>query len=206
MSNTFLINMSPRGQKSNSYNYLNILKGFLEEENIKCALETFSRKHYLEGAEKLLNYEKVVLAFPLYGDCFPSTLLEFFNILEELNKVKNKKVKVYGLINCGFLEAKQMKVSEVLFSNICNVLGMDYQCSLEIASGEAILTTMFKSMALRAVKKMAYNIKNNRNKTISVQMPLKYCKKIFINESDKFWVENGFKNGLTRELMEQNNL
>ena len=75
-------------------------------------------------------------AFPLYVDGVPSHLLRCLLKLEEsFNKIKEKDIKVYALVNCGFYEGKQNKLAIEIIENWCEKCGLKWGQGLGIGAG-----------------------------------------------------------------------
>ena len=70
---------------------------------------------------------------------------------------------------------------------------------LKIGSGEAILTTPFKILAVRKIKQLANSITSQKYKSFHVTMPI--SPGLFVKASTKYWTEYGKRNGITPEQM-----
>lgn len=106
MGGILILNGSPRAARSNSKRYA----AMLEE---RCGCETaylpISKTNHQALCGKLGEVSDVVLAFPLYADGIPVTLLNFLKALERHPPKHRPTVSV--LINCGFLECRQNDVA-----------------------------------------------------------------------------------------------
>lgn len=120
-----LINGSPKVKDSASGLILNELKIFLNnsedeaERNISISEYNF-RKNKLDSAviEEVVTSDILVFIFPLYVDGVPSHLLSCLVQLEEILKnIKEKNIKVYALVNCGFYEGEQNKLAIEIIEN-----------------------------------------------------------------------------------------
>ena len=130
----------------------------------------------------------LLLVFPLYVDGIPATLLEFLKALER--EPPREKPTISLLINCGFFEPEQ---------NDTAVAGYPFGSVLTVASGEAILSTPFRFLVQRKVKRFARAVALGERLTLQVTMPLP--KGVFLRASRSFWTQYGAKNGITPKQM-----
>lgn len=195
MGKIMIFNGSPRAPKSNSKEYARIFA-----QNCRQDTEYFeiTKDNHLQLASKLSGFSDLLLVFPLYVDSLPATLLNFLKTLEE-NPPANKPA-ISLLINCGFFEAWQNDTAVKMVRLFCRQNGYEFGSSLEIGSGEAILTTPFKSFAARKIRKLALAVDSGKHRALSVTMPIP--KKMFVKASTGYWISYGSKNGVTKEQME----
>lgn len=171
MSNLCFINGSPRKEKSGS--------SYLIGELIKLLDKNVTIKEYYISnlmkdkslLEEVISYDKILFASPLYADCFPSTMLDFMAEFEDFIKEKNtKKIDMYCIVNCGFLEGTQNKTAIKIMKNYCNRLNFNWRFGIGVGGGEFIAGS--KDMPLNSrMKKPVYNaflilkedIENNSN-------------------------------------------
>ena len=145
----------------------------------------------LEGASDLL------LAFPLYADGIPVTLLHFLKSLEQAPPRNRPTVSV--LINCGFIEPEQNDVAVEMIRLYCRENGYPFGSVLKIGGGEAILSTPFAGLVRAKIKRLARYIAGSRHRSMKVTMPIP--KRLFIRASTTYWEQCGRRNGITREQM-----
>ena len=95
--------------------------------------------------ENLENYDALIIACPLYIDSLPSHLLtQLVKIEEYLNSKKGEKSKaknklqVYGLVNCGFYEAKYNTIALRIIRMWAIKSGLIFASGLGISGGEMI--------------------------------------------------------------------
>lgn len=195
MGNILILNGSPRAPKSNSRRYAEIFS-----QACACGTEylPLTPKNHLEVCGRLPEFTDVLLAFPLYADSLPVSLLRFLKTLEE-NPPAHKPV-ISVLINCGFLEPQQNDVAVRMVRLFCAQNGYRFGSVLEIGGGEAILDTPFRFLAARKIRKLAACIARGKHRTLRVTMPL--SRKMFLKASASYWTRYGEKNGVTREQME----
>ena len=145
-----ILNGSPRAPKSNSKQYAEIFAAH-------CGAETdyfnISRNNHLVLSHRMSEYTDVLLVFPLYADALPVGLLDFLKSLEA--HPPGKKPVISVLINCGFLESGQNDVAVKMLRFFAQRNGYRMGSVLKLGSGEAILATPFKYVAVRAIKKLA---------------------------------------------------
>ena len=82
----------------------------------------------------------------------------------------------------------------------CGENGYRFGSVLKIGSGEAILTTPFKILVTRKIKKLAASIACAKYRTLQTTMPL--SSKMFVKASTAYWTNYGKKNGSTKKQME----
>ena len=195
MGRMMIVNGSPRAPKSNSKRYAAILKQYWAGKVDEY--EVTSKKHE-QLCKRLSGYSDVVLVFPLYADGLPVMLMGLLKELESFNL--EKKPTFHVLINCGFLEPEQNAVAVDMIRYFCHKYGYPYGVTLCIGSGEAILSTPFRFLAKRKIKKMARLIKRGSTDTLLVTMPV--SKNIFLSASTKYWLSYGEKYNISREEMD----
>lgn len=114
-----LISGSPKIKNSASDYILQELKAFLRQQD-NMIIEYYFRKPQLsiKEIENLVECDTLVFAFPLYVDGIPSHLLNGLVKLEKtFQDIKNKEIKVYSLVNCGFYEGHQNKLAIEIMEN-----------------------------------------------------------------------------------------
>lgn len=175
MSNLCFINGSPRKEKSGSSYLIGELVKLLDK-NVK------TKEYYISNLmkdksllEEVISYDKILFASPLYADCFPGTMLDFMAEFENFIKEKNtKKIDMYCIVNCGFLEGTQNKTAIKIMKNYCNRLNFNWRFGIGVGGGEFMAGS--KDMPLDSrMKKPVYNafltlkedIENNSNASIN---------------------------------------
>ena len=128
-----LINASPKPAYSGSGNLLDELKkDFPKSAEIRTY--EFHRKYISEfTVRELLTMDAWVIFCPLYIDALPSHLL---SCLMQIEKARpNKKIRIYGVINCGFYEGRQTDVAFEILENFCNRCGFVFSGGMGIGGG-----------------------------------------------------------------------
>lgn len=128
-----LINASPKPAYSGSGNLLEELKKDLPKDADVRSYE-LHRKSISEFAVKeLLNMDTWVIFCPLYVDALPS---HFLGCLMQLENAKpSKKIRVYGVINCGFYEGEQTDIAFEVLKNFCTRCGFEFCGGMGIGGG-----------------------------------------------------------------------
>ena len=115
-----------------------------------------------------------------------------------------EKPTISLLINCGFLEPEQNDTAVEILRLFCEQAGYPFGSVLKVASGEAILSTPFRFLVQRKVKRFARAVALGERLTLQVTMPLPkgvFLRGVFLRASRSFWTQYGAKNGITPEQM-----
>lgn len=157
MTNLCFINGSPKKERSCSNYLINELVNLLDT--------TIKTKEYYIGdlmksetlLKEVISYDKILFASPLYADCLPSTMLDFMVYFKGFIKEKNtKKINMYCIVNCGFLEGTQNRTAINIMKNYCNRLNFNWRFGVGVGGGPFM--TGSKSMPLNCrMKKPVYN-------------------------------------------------
>lgn len=194
MGNMLILNGSPRAARSNSKQYAALFAGAWPGE---VQSHSITRDNHLDLCARVGRCDHLLLVFPLYVDSLPVTLLHFLKTLEE--HLPQHKPTVSVLINCGFLEPAQNDVAVKMIQCFCQNFGFPFGSSLKIGGGEAILTTPFRGLAHRKIRRLAAAIAAGRHRQLQVTMPLP--KFLFLRASAAYWTAYGARSGITREQM-----
>ncbi len=194
MENVMILNASPRAPKSNSRQYAQLFSR-------ACPVETeyfqITKTNHRDLCRVMNSFSDVLLVFPLYADGIPVTLLNFLKTMEEYPPQRKPVVSV--LINCGFIEPEQNDVAVAMVRLFCHEQGYPFGSVLKIGSGEAILSTPFRGLVQRKIRKLASAMAGGSNETLKVTMPLP--KRMFLRASTSYWTNYGKRNGVTKEQM-----
>ena len=190
-----IINGSPRAPKSNARRYAEIFARY-------CPVEidyfNLTKRNHRELCDLMGRYTDVLFVFPLYADALPVGFLEFLKVLEVNPPARRPVISI--LINCGFLEYTQNEIAMQMLRFYCRKNGYRLGAVLELGSGEAILGTPFKYVAVRAIKRLARSVGRGEYCTIQATMPL--SKRWFIWASTYYWTRYGRKFGVTQSQMQ----
>ncbi|UTY39979.1 hypothetical protein NMU03_04010 [Allocoprobacillus halotolerans] len=105
--------------------------------------------------QQISQHQDVILAFPLYVDSLPVTLLDFLKSWQK-HPPRHQPV-ISCLVNCGFIVLHQMNVAVEMIQLFCKQKQLSFGSVLKIGSGEAILTTPFRGLVekrLHALQKL----------------------------------------------------
>lgn len=152
-----LINASPKPAFSGSGNLMEELKKDLREGTDVRSYE-FHRKSISEiTVKELLNMDTWVIFCPLYVDALPS---HFLSCLMQLENAKpNKKIRIYGVINCGFYEGEQTDVAFEVLKNFCDRCGFQFCGGMGIGGGGIL--SMIQRIAYKKRTKIGVLLKFN---------------------------------------------
>lgn len=194
MAGILILNGSPRAPRSNSKRYAAL---FMNRCKVQCEYQNITRTNHAALCEKMNEVSDVLLAFPLYADGLPVTLLDFLKTLETCPPERKPVISV--LINCGFFEHHQNDIAVRMVELFCRQNGYRFGSVLKIASGEAILDTPFCGLVKRKLGQLAAAIVQGKARVLHVSMPL--TRGMFVRASTRYWVSYGKKNGVSREQM-----
>lgn len=82
----------------------------------------------------------------------------------------------------------------------CRRNGYAFGSVLMLGSGEAILESPFRFLAVRKVKRFARSVSEGRDEVLHTTMPLP--KRLFVMASTRYWIQYGRQFGITREQMQ----
>jgi multimeric flavodoxin WrbA len=132
-----LINGSPKIKDSASGAILHDLKPFLEKDNNFISEHKYTKPQLTaKDMEQIIENDVLVFAFPLYVDGIPAHLLNCLVQLESyFSNIKDKEIKVYVLVNCGFHEGKQNELAIEILENWCEKAGLNWGQGIGIGAG-----------------------------------------------------------------------
>ena len=148
--------------------------------------------------QQISQHQDVILAFPLYVDSLPVTLLDFLKSWQK-HPPRHQPV-ISCLVNCGFIVLHQMTVAVEMIQLFCKQKQLSFGSVLKIGSGEAILTTPFRGLVEKKIARFAKAIKNHKHQTLQVTMPLP--KRIYVKASTGYWIRYGEKYHTSKKDME----
>ena len=196
MGKIIVLNGSPRAPKSNSKYYAEIFMRYCDFKD--TIYRVITKKNHEKLCAEMNGYSDILFVFPLYADSLPVGFLNFLKALE--NNPPNHKPIISILINCGFLEYEQNSIAVQMIKLFCHRNGYKLGSVLMLGSGEAILKTPFKYIAIQRIRQFAHSIVCGNYSRFCVTMPL--SKKIFRMAADIYWTIYGKKNGVTRKQMQ----
>ena len=98
------------------------------------------------------------------------------------------------------MEYHQNDIALEMLRFFCQKNGYRTGSVLALGSGEAILGTPFRYIAVRAIRKLAKSVDNGKYCNIQATMPLN--KRLFIWASTRYWIQYGKRFGITKEQMQ----
>lgn len=153
------INGSPKGQNSSSFNILNGLRDYLNNNNpnvknndnnkdikdISIDIHDFTWNRLSnkdEDFKSILECEAIVFSFPLYVDSIPSHLLRtLIDFDKYIKNNTNKSMNVYVILNNGFFDGKQNNIAVENIKNWCNRVGFSFKQGIGIGGGAMLSAT-----------------------------------------------------------------
>ena len=205
-----VINGSPKAIKSNSEILGNYLSSLLKENEIKKYYSISFRLND-ENKNEIYNSDVLIFLFPLYVDGIPSNLLKLFVEFEK-EKVVNPATRVYCIVNNGFYEGKQNRLTILQMKNWCEKVKADWGQGIGVGAGE--LLPYLKKCKLgqgplknlgKVLDKFSTNIltlKSNKDIYINPN----WLKSLYFFQGSISWILKGRKNNLRlRELFRKSN-
>ena len=129
-----LINGSPKVKDSSSGLLLEDLKIFLSGKCEVTEIAIHSPDVSEEAIEELRNTDAWVFAYPLYVDCMPAHLLSCLVQLEDKH-VHDRRIHIYGIVNCGFYEGIQTDPALRVLQNWCVKAGFCWGGGIGVGGG-----------------------------------------------------------------------
>lgn len=210
MKNIVFINGSPKVKKSGSEYFLERIESELNlsDNNIKISKINIKDRSDKENNFKLIkDSDVVVIAFPLYVDTLPSTVIEYLEEFHEwinLKGYKVDKINLYGVVNCGFYEGEQTKIAIRVLKNYCNSLGIKWSGGVGIGAGEFFSGSPnipwqanIKKDAKLALDSIKDSIIKEQNMKKDIFATAKLNKRVFLFAGSYGWIYQVIKNGVS---------
>jgi len=124
---------------------------------------------------KVLDYDALLIIFPLYVDSLPAPLIEVLSRLENIVKSETspgnmRLPQIYSVTNCGFFEAEQNSSALKMIEHFATRAGLPWGYGIGIGGG-GMLSSMGDnwsggpvSVVHNALRDMAIAIKNKDSK------------------------------------------
>ncbi len=150
------VNGSPKGESSNSNEILGMLRAAIPNAEWETLSSIREWRKPGSAEESLLASDAVVIAFPLYVDGIPSSLMALLErfaaaLAAERDSAARgypgssgpprgavKTRRLYGAANCGFYEGAQNSVALELLSHFAGANGLTWCGGIGIGTGEMI--------------------------------------------------------------------
>ncbi len=157
--NVTAINGSPKGASSNSAEIISQLRAECaarrpEDPEWKTVSSIGEARKSGSGVRDLMEADAVVVAFPLYVDGLPASLMSLltaFGSALEAERVAAREDsprkgfgngirarRLYGAANCGFFEGAQNAVALEMLANFAAAYGLEWSGGIGIGTGEMI--------------------------------------------------------------------
>jgi hypothetical protein len=139
------INGSPRGASSNSREILDQVASFFPP-NAAWSASADLRSSDAE-LRALCDAHALVIAFPLYVDGLPASLISLLGRYGELYQSRREsnasgsplpQQRVFAVSNCGFYEGRQNECAIQMISHFCRAFGLDWCGGAGIGTGEMV--------------------------------------------------------------------
>lgn len=203
--NIVLINGSPKGEKSCSKKLLDIVKSsFDKENNVYEFTITDKRIKDLDKFDVLSNCDKIIIAFPLYVDCLPSTTIKFLEDFEKYMKDNRLKctAKLYCIVNCGFHEGVQNRQALKIIKNFTkHIEKINYCGGIGIGTGPLIginfnnlLEEKIKSPVMKILDNFIKAIGDGECMTKDLFIESNLNKKVYMQIANLSWISSAIKN------------
>ncbi len=175
-----LINGSPKAKQSTSASILTDLKIALSENAEIIQAELHKAVISEKDLEELRACDTLVFAYPLYVDGIPAHLLSCLMALENA-PWQDRRVRVYGIVNCGFYEGIQAEPALKVLENWCVKAGFLWSGGIGIGGGGALAQMPHvknghgpKAPVAKALRTLADSILQNeaqKNHYVSIAFP-----------------------------------
>jgi len=121
-----VFNGSPRGKNSNSAVLIKqFLKGYQAVGSSEVSVSKLSnRKALAENLDVAGRAENIIIVFPLYTDCMPGIVMEFFEALA--GEKANEFQRLGFIVHSGFPESLQSEYVERYLTKFAKRTGFDY--------------------------------------------------------------------------------
>ena len=149
MKKICLLNGSLRGKDSSSLQFLNRVSASMAADDFQIDRLTvpagLNGHSSTETLAVMADADALVVAFPLFYYTLPGVLTR---LLEDLGHYiqnggrRNKRMKVYAIVNCGFPEPQINEEAIRVMKNFCTRLGLGYGFSIAIGTGAITVMTM----------------------------------------------------------------
>ncbi len=149
MKKICLINGSLRGKDSSSLQFLNRVSANMGADDFQINRLTvpagLNGHSSPETLAVMADADALVVAFPLFYYTLPGVLTRLF---EDFGRHiqnggrRNKRMKVYAIVNCGFPEPRINEEAIRVMKNFCMRLGLRYRFSIAIGTGAVTVMTM----------------------------------------------------------------
>ncbi|MEG2109934.1 hypothetical protein [Clostridium sp.] len=205
MKNVVLINGSPKSKKSCSKYLLDTVKKSISDGNALKEINITDKAIRNEDKyDIVLNSDIILLAFPLYVDSLPSTVIKFLEELEiyAKNFIIDKKIVLYGIVNCGFFEGEQNKYALKVLRNYTNhIVNLEYGGGVGIGGGGFLggsekipWEAKIKSNVKKSLDRLSESINYGDRLDVDIFSNINMSKRLYSIAGSFGWIASGAKN------------
>lgn len=138
------INGSPKGDASNSREVISIIQSMSLQEAEWTVVTQIREENNLDSFsfDALFAADVLIIAFPLYVDGMPASLMKFLSQYAKGVGAFRKNMdsqRVFAVANCGFYEGIQNELALEMTAHFCAEAGLEWCGGVGIGTGEMIL-------------------------------------------------------------------
>lgn len=201
---TTLINASPKKRGSFSAYLINEMLPLLKAagEPDVLAMPFWDDEFF----EDLCASDALIFIFPLYVDGPPASLLRLLMAFEEKLAENPADIKVYAVVNNGFLEGHQNRSALEILAHFCHRAGLTWGGGLGIGGGpflHGMAGASWKSGPKRPVyagmQKLAQAVRNGESLEEDLLVTPAIPRRIYMAAANHSWVTEAKSNGLKKK-------
>lgn len=141
------INGSPKGEASNSREIISLIASFVPADREWTVVSQIAEERAGRGIpDALLESDALLVAFPLYVDSIPASLIRYLERYAEAYRAWTRAgsrggrpaQRVYAVAVCGFHEGVQNELALEMMGHFCSDAGLDWRGGAGIGTGEMI--------------------------------------------------------------------
>ena len=216
MKNVVFISGSPKiNEKSVSKNFIDMVASRIDAEAFnKLFIDvrtSLTNPKLSEAFETLSKADVLIISFPLYVFCVPGMLTRFlqdyYKYYTESSNVRNK-VKVYAIVNCGFLEPEINLEAVRVIKSFSQHINGEFRFGVLIGGGPMISAAKDAPFMKKTVQKLndafssiAEDIKQEhvaKADPIYIGIKFPFSRRLFFFFGGRGWVASARKNGLEK--------
>lgn len=141
------INGSPKGEASNSREVISLVASFVPPESEWTVVSQIKEERSGRAvSEELLDADALLVAFPLYVDGLPASLIRYLERYADACRAwtadgrrgGRPTQRVFAVAVCGFHEGVQNALALEMLSHFCADAGLDWRGGAGLGTGEMI--------------------------------------------------------------------
>lgn len=166
------INGSPKGTVSNSMELISLTRERVPGAEWHVVSSIAEWRKPGGAIDALLSADVILVAFPLYVDGMPASLMALLERFAGARKGgEPKRCSLYAAANCGFYEGKQNGVALEILGHYARANGLEWRGGIGIGTGEMI--SHMKNMSERSpIRKPVIRAIDALSSAISADRPL----------------------------------